>query len=147
MIFQSTHPLRGATMWELTKIYDESISIHAPLAGCDLNLVIRVKNLYHFNPRTPRGVRPSIYVNCADIPSFQSTHPSRGATRQLRKFTSRRIISIHAPLAGCDKVRTDFARRHQHFNPRTPRGVRLKLPSYTERVELFQSTHPSRGAT
>ena len=34
-IFQSTHPLRGATICESITRYTISISIHAPLAGCD----------------------------------------------------------------------------------------------------------------
>ena len=34
--FQSTHPLRGATLMPVTCCSRLSISIHAPLAGCDL---------------------------------------------------------------------------------------------------------------
>ena len=34
--FQSTHPLRGATFARLDSAPGESISIHAPLAGCDM---------------------------------------------------------------------------------------------------------------
>ncbi|MFR6394588.1 MAG: hypothetical protein ACLUNQ_05385 [Oscillospiraceae bacterium] len=36
-VFQSTHPLRGATSGQLIKIAALHISIHAPLAGCDDN--------------------------------------------------------------------------------------------------------------
>ena len=56
-LFQSTHPLRGATMdAEGTLIYYD-ISIHAPLAGCDLILLALANGLVDFNPRTPCGVR------------------------------------------------------------------------------------------
>ena len=34
--FQSTHPLRGATKRQLRAKLSDDISIHAPLAGCDL---------------------------------------------------------------------------------------------------------------
>ena len=124
---------------------------------------------------------------------FQSTHPARGATltadpnRILHFF-----ISIHAPREGCDRHALRFSRslsRFQSthpargattrglsfcsikpdFNPRTPRGVRQRPPSWTTRVynfnprtprgvrltwimlkiaiAIFQSTHPARGAT
>ena len=34
-IFQSTHPLRDATMAKMTLTEQAQISIHAPLTGCD----------------------------------------------------------------------------------------------------------------
>ena len=34
-VFQSTHPLRGATIYEIAQVGSSWISIHAPLAGCD----------------------------------------------------------------------------------------------------------------
>ena len=80
---------------------------------------------------------------------FQSTHPLRGATngREIPLFTGI-FISIHAPLAGCDKYSFRCASRRcrisihaplagcddtssacsstgaSNFNPRTPCGVR-----------------------
>ena len=123
------------------------VSIHAPLAGCDRGLPSARRTRSSFNPRTPRGVRLNSWHHGLRTSSFQSTHPSRGATRrrgarrQARGFQSthpsrgatvlvyrdvyERIVSIHAPLAGCD-----FPAR----------------PSASAR-RLFQSTHPSRGAT
>ena len=38
------------------------------------------------------------------------------------------MISIHAPLAGCDHMRTQFHMQTRYFNPRTPRGVRRSGP-------------------
>ena len=43
--------------------------------------------------------------------SFQSTHPSRGATREQGGATGRHRISIHAPLAGCDHYEICHARK------------------------------------
>ena len=123
--FQSTHPLRGATV-----------------AGCSLSLVF-----CYFNPRTPCGVRPeeaeklnlptwiSIHAPLAgcdtarkrshSTPSaFQSTHPLRGATSTFRACRTSPSISIHAPLAGCDLPPKAGIPCPANFNPRTPCGVR-----------------------
>ena len=56
--FQSTHPLRGATSGAGEWLYRQGISIHAPLAGCDHPARCSSRQGHHFNPRTPRGVRP-----------------------------------------------------------------------------------------
>ena len=79
--FQSTHPLRGATWRSRNDCNDSNISIHAPLAGCDLCHAFRHVLLYDFNPRTPCGVRLLQLFPCA----------------------AAKKISIHAPLAGCDR--------------------------------------------
>ena len=78
-----------------------------------------------FNPRTPRGVRLIV-------------------TEHAWKEGS---ISIHAPREGCDLWRALYRTDGSDFNPRTPRGVRQDGSAYTERREIFQSTHPARGAT
>ena len=56
----------------------------------------------NFNPRTPCGVRPASLLY-----SFQA-----------------RVISIHAPRAGCDRSPLWPRRNLPYFNPRTPCGVR-----------------------
>ncbi len=51
--FQSTHPVRGATLALGIPKGDKGISIHAPREGCDDlddTLALRARN---FNPRTP----------------------------------------------------------------------------------------------
>ena len=124
--FQSTHPLRGATitytffepnrrhfnprtpcgvrlLYRIMELYGCTISIHAPLAGCDL--------------------KDSSY--CSRAGAFQSTHPLRGATKIVAARDGWTNISIHAPLAGCDMT--------------AAKSRPLLL--------LFQSTHPLRGAT
>ena len=58
-------------------------------------------------------------------PQFQSTHPLRGATTYNTTVYVDHIISIHAPLAGCDSGLL------RHYGAIVP----------------FQSTHPLRGAT
>ena len=105
--FQSTHPLRGAT-----------------LCPCAFTCL-----LLHFNPRAPCGVRRKEFQDYskrfhdisihaplagrdalrpqprAGAPQFQSTRPLRGATNVPRKQVLHDKISIHAPLAGRDKAR------------------------------------------
>ena len=57
LVFQSTHPhgvrLRSST----TLLRRLSISIHAPLTGCDSSSLLPATRSSNFNPRTPHGVR------------------------------------------------------------------------------------------
>ena len=78
--FQSTHPLRGATVAEQKLVLLADISIHAPLAGCDVDVIAGIRAVFDFNPRTPCGVR----------------------LWRIMFHYGRACISIHAPLAGCD---------------------------------------------
>ena len=145
--FQSTHPSRGATDGHGSQEHRLSVSIHAPLAGCDHRFAPYQDRHGCFNPRTPRGVRPSVTIIPRMICMFQSTHPSRGATGIRTVFQYAEQVSIHAPLAGCDSALCCARSDPSCFNPRTPRGVRRPpfrpLPVH----RTFQSTHPSRGAT
>ena len=145
--------MRGATVGDQVRPQSELISIHAPLAGCDIDDLIP-------------------YANNA---KFQSTHPSRGATRAIwiphswRKYFNPRapcgarqrqhdallrqpLISIHAPRAGRDilievdgktvviSIHAPHAGRDRksypcrmggstYFNPRAPCGARPTLLS------------------
>ena len=123
------------------------VSIHAPLAGCDSLLILAFVSDHCFNPRTPRGVRPIFGIVDEAENEFQSTHPSRGATDIPFRRQMPPRVSIHAPLAGCDMEDRLFLNPVASFNPRTPRGVRPSFVSQFLSVSLFQSTHPSRGAT
>ena len=126
MGFQSTLPARGAT------------------AGVQQS----AQGHHHFNPRSPRGERPSPVWKRVCRKRFQSTLPARGATLQQWQgrlpnrfqstlpargatvFTSFSValpnyISIHAPREGSD---------------RSPTRMLFSACS-------FQSTLPARGAT
>ena len=123
----------------------------------------------NFNPRTPREVRLAEKRENVFFVVFQSTHPARGATvqkpaewpevyisihaprercdaRPLKPSHSRRI-SIHAPRERCDCDGTRLCPCFLHFNPRTPREVRLSVTADRRERQEFQSTHPARGAT
>ena len=102
--FQSTHPVRGATLIIKRHKFGQRISIHAPRAGCD-----------------------SIYL--ADgvlICTFQSTHPVRGATHPCILVTVTRWISIHAPRAGCDLISGHIC--HAAFRFQSTHPVRGATP-------------------
>ena len=144
-IFQSTHPLRGATAAGAVLDLDLVISIHAPLAGCDERLRRRPDPYQHFNPRTPCGVRPDGSPGYISPFGFQSTHPLRGATPGRAGPPQRAGISIHAPLAGCDR---NVPRGHRHrrdFNPRTPCGVRPRPNARTPSVKRISIHAPLAG--
>ena len=150
LIFQSTHPARGATPHVGQRPVQQAISIHAPREGCDRLYLMALFGTYNnFNPRTPRGVRrpaawfkigtgpfqsthpargatPACPVEAQGVESFQSTHPARGATICHWSTDNLDItISIHAPREGCDLF-----------------SICQEIASLE-----FQSTHPARGAT
>ena len=100
--FQSTHPMRGATIKTIISGHSTVISIHAPHAGCDADTDAPKIKAINFNPRTPCGVRRRPAPISTARPTFQSTHPMRGATENHGRDQAVQAISIHAPHAGCD---------------------------------------------
>ena len=125
-VFQSTHPVRGATRdSKLPPAAPSGISIHAPRAGCDQE-----------TPKTPDTTQISIHA------------PRAGCDiRHPQHHPGVKDISIHAPRAGCDAPHVPQCRRARHFNPRTPCGVRHGTGQAAGVTAIFQSTHPVRGAT
>ena len=118
--FQSTRPLRGAT-------------IHGSHEKAGRN---------HFNPRAPCGARLKELQDRLTEIAFQSTRPLRGATFQGIPFGLSCKISIHAPLAGCDGQPWIFRCSTRNFNPRTPCGVRLCKTSGHRRSAYFNPRTP-----
>ena len=62
-LFQSTLPARGATNQIVKAMGLIDISIHAPREGSDAIYCIGLINPRYFNPRSPRGERPSSGAN------------------------------------------------------------------------------------
>ena len=144
--FQSTRPLRGATDVVFLSLFQELISIHAPLAGRDCEpggrwrmgqISIHAplagrdfgkrwspRQAADFNPRAPCGARPE---NCAEVPlasSFQSTRPLRGATFGDRPLLAELDFNPRAPC-GARRAGSIPGADCRHFNPRAPCGARL----------------------
>ena len=101
-IFQSTLPVRGATVAGHLPVCIGPISIHAPRAGSD-----------HMCLRQTERTWP-----------FQSTLPVRGATSFMSLLLIVSRISIHAPRAGSDKWCPSTFAKSGYFNPRSPCGER-----------------------
>ena len=97
-------PLAGCDVFDLDMPTDKpEISIHAPLAGCDgLRHAVPAGRKY-FNPRTPCGVRPP-NTPLTNVQSEISIHAPLAGCDPARppRCTPASFISIHAPLAGCD---------------------------------------------
>ena len=100
--FQSTLPVRGATDGLTVRDWEFAISIHAPRAGSDFAFIFHPPFRTNFNPRSPCGER-------------------RDCNRRIK--------------------------HELYFNPRSPCGERQRKVKQQRRVILFQSTLPVRGAT
>ena len=125
LIFQSTHPSRGATCSACLFTHRHFISIHAPLTGCDAQGFLHRYRKRYFNPRTPHGVRRGCtWCYCHLSRHFNPRTPHGVRPGCVSYLTSDYGISIHAPLTGCDHRRKNRQPWQQNFNPRTPHGVR-----------------------
>ena len=146
--FQSTHPLRGATQ----RIHEQMVlrafqSTH-PLRGATGRKRYVPSAVSVFQSTHPlRGATNGCGHGLSCPAGFQSTHPLRGATDPAHAADCNKKISIHAPLAGCDRSARSTETRMDDFNPRTPCGVRLMHGRALLEMNEFQSTHPLRGAT
>ena len=145
--FQSTRPTRGATRKSVDGFAKVKVSIHAPHAGRDSHVFSAPGARRRFNPRAPRGARPSLVVKASRASMFQSTRPTRGATDNIEEVVKKPGVSIHAPHAGRDRVLKNYWSDQSCFNPRAPRGARRFVSTGITRFYSFQSTRPTRGAT
>ena len=145
--FQSTHPVRGATRvrW---RSGSTALDFN-PRTPCGVRRQKPPPRSYgtHFNPRTPCGVRQIAQQPPAARSPFQSTHPVRGATcghagQNAHWFD----FNPRTPCGVRLFSRTSFCVL-PYFNPRTPCGVRQGVNVVEIPQDIFQSTHPVRGAT
>ena len=149
ILFQFTHPGRGATDLHSPRSIARDVSIHAPREGCDV------------------GGR---YMDIVTR-KFQFTHPGRGATDMYADLLDSLTVSIHAPREGCDSsgstsggITSVFQFTHPgrgataHYGVDVPRGRGVSIHAPREGCDseililddqpsMFQFTHPGRGAT
>ena len=123
--FQSTRPVKGATVARGVHAVHQEVSIHAPREGRDLR-------------RRHGGDCPS---------TLQSTRPVKGATCGHCEGRGYLEVSIHAPREG-----RDYARSPVMLNPEVsihaPREGRDHHPVADPFAHpRFQSTRPVKGAT
>ena len=103
LLFQSTHPVRGATQGVLINLAEKNISIHAPRAGCDVgsgNIWLATNTISIHAPRagcdaSQIGVEPQ-------IEEISIHAPRAGCDLYAVQLPWQSSISIHAPRAGCD---------------------------------------------
>ena len=149
LMFQFTHPGRGATgrphlpqgrgqvsihapregcdhAWHIGLAPHCEVSIHAPREGCDTGLLSETHLRQGFNSRTPGGVRPPApAVGATMVNGFNSRTPGGVRPRLVQRTEQLPTVSIHAPREGCD----------------------LRQGCQREKGRGFQFTHPARGAT
>ena len=102
-VFQSTCPLRGTTCTApTTSLPVMRISIHMPLAGHDVGLILSNQPLQISIHVPLAGHDKHVGYGGARGGGFQSTCPLRGTTARRRWRCFRQRISIHVPLAGHD---------------------------------------------
>ena len=103
--FQSTPPVRGATLKPRRRACFQNISIHAPRAGGDAGGYQIIRRTQNISIHAPRAGGDAITRSTPDQTwTFQSTPPVRGATWRAVQLRKRRSISIHAPRAGGDGI-------------------------------------------
>ena len=78
----------------------------------------------NFNPRAPRGARPSLERIRSFLLRFQSTRPARGATRCRWPPRASRYFNPRAPR-GARLGEFEEIDILKDFNPRAPCGARL----------------------
>ena len=145
--FQSTRPMRGATLDVLMLFCIVEVSIHAPHTGRDHGRGTSLGGGGSFNPRAPCGARPNINSFAFAYVLFQSTRPVWGATLGYEVEADECDVSIHAPRVGRDCVLDAASSTSRCFNPRAPCGARLWGLFLYPYFDKFQSTRPVWGAT
>ena len=119
--------MRGATNQAHEHCAQNHISIHAPRAGSDERVSMKMNKTIDISIHAPR----------AGSDNNVSIH--------LHHFHTK--ISIHAPRAGSDPSSKFTLFTIKYFNPRSPCGERLKSSLSFTHFLIFQSTLPVRGAT
>ena len=146
--FQSTPPMRVATLFFSALDTADIISIHATHAGGDrLMPTSRFPSRTHFNPRHPCGWRRCSFSNIFRHMEFQSTPPMRVAT--CIRCTGYLKTAYFNPRHPCGwRHHSLFSSSAcANFNPRHPCGWRPTDTVNTVSAGGFQSTPPMRVAT
>ena len=103
--------------------------IHAPLARCDNGIFAHALCALFQSTHLLRGATQPHDQSLCPV-AFQSTHLLRGATQCFFLVCIAIPISIHAPLARCDRKHGCGLLRFRHFNPRTSCEVRQRIRNY-----------------
>ena len=168
--FQSTRPVRGATVGRgaghdgpVVSIHapragrdgaarvgqgPDKVSIHAPRAGRDDMSVCAPARSFVVSIHAPRAGRDCDAVAhvAADLVSIHAPRAGRDGQLEI-VLVDAPCVSIHAPRAGRDSRALRAPPPSGRFNPRAPCGARLISQFFEGVGVMFQSTRPVRGAT
>ena len=108
--FQSTLPLRGATIGGKCVVPSDYISIHAPLTGSDHDGYTIINLIKNFNPRSPYGERRFMFYFGGDNNDFNPRSPY--GERLLQRFTLADQLQFQStlPLRGATCYGEVYAR-------------------------------------
>ena len=145
--FQSTHPLRDATLSILFKITSlDDFNPRTPY-GMRLNINIFISTFCYFNPRTPYGMRLLRKTKSPALLVISIHAPLTGCDHLLVLLFHLSMISIHAPLTGCDCIPLTATLKTLEFQSTHPLRDATLTNVNDPNISLFQSTHPLRDAT
>ena len=148
MKFQSTPSARRATCCQLAPLFAPCYFNPRPPRGGRPSVVSeRLTPVSYFNPRPPRGGRQACSTSLLAFSQFQSTPSARRATHGRFQRRGDCIISIHALREEGDAKIQVLRSDYLHFNPRPPRGGRLSPLPASATAFAFQSTPSARRAT
>ena len=125
-VFQSTRPIRGATVRCLAESRGEGFQSTRPIRGATAALFAPVDGGKHFNPRAPYGARPTSprdRQTTAAI-SIHAPHTGRDLSALMRSSSFREFQSTR-PIRGATPPCSATTRTTWNFNPRAPYGARL----------------------
>ena len=146
--FQSTPPARGATASRRRGASSADISIHAPREGGDRCYLPTDHAPPGFQSTPPARGATKRGRQGSGVQLFQSTPPARGATGQIKSAVGGELFQSTPPARGATRMHWAMRRLTRDFNPRPPRGGRLRDTSGCfASSSRFQSTPPARGAT
>ena len=107
-----------------------------------------LKVTHNFNPRSPRGERQKVKCAVTTKELFQSTLSARRATLIKGPLVDI-AMAFQSTLSARRATVLEWTSLQSldNFNPRSPRGERLKSLYKDYLVEIFQSTLSARRAT
>ena len=145
--FQSTPPIRVATIVITDNKSINIISIHATHTGGDYSSTKTQRRRIHFNPRHPYGWRQIRWCVFGFPLLFQSTPPIRVATNMPELIYLKILFQSTPPIRVATSLCSQQTRTSNNFNPRHPYGWRPGFSPGLRMVTTFQSTPPIRVAT
>ena len=119
-LFQSTPPVKAATVTVKAERFSGDISIHAAREGGDVFAVDKLGfAVISIHAAREGGDCSTISTSFCGL-SFQSTPPVKAATHSASTLSQEAFISIHAAREGGDGYNVLIPMGVRDFNPRRP---------------------------